>query len=460
MKNVQTTFNSCPPLPAQSGRGERGEGPTSRNAPAQSGRGERGEGPTTRKTLLPALLLATAAILPVACGRTTEPPKETKVEKAADVYTCPMHPSVVSDKPGSCPICGMALVKRQTADHSQHAASGIQAISLSPEQRVTANVKTVAVALETHTGDLVTTGRVTLDERRVAQVTAYTAGRIERLLVNFTGDTVRRGQAVAAIYSPDLFATQQEYLLALENRERMHRAGFAGARSASDDLVESTRQRLLLSGMTSSQIETLERTKKPIFATSVVSPVSGVVTKKLAVEQQYVAIGQPLFEVADLSRVWVEADVYEQQIPDVRIGQDVEITTPAAPGRTFAGKVSFIAPLLAGATRTARVRVDLANPGLVLKPDLYVNVRITGLPAAPHIMVPASAVIDRGQSQFVWIETGAGTYEPREVRTGGRHGEMTVIVSGIEAGDQVVVEGGFLLDSEAQLRGAGESHVH
>lgn len=415
------------------------------------------------KQIFLAALVATSTILPVACKRAEKiESKETKVEKAADVYTCPMHPSIVSDKPGHCPICGMALVKR--TDHASHSPSGanVGAISLSPEQRVTANVKTVRVALDTHTGELVTTGRVTFDERRLAQVSAYTAGRIEHLYVNFTGDAVRRGQAVGTIYSPDLFATQQEYLLAIENRDRMHRAGFAGARSASDDLVESTRRRLMLFGMTAGQVAQLERSRKPIFATTIISPVTGVVTRKLAVEQQYVTQGQPLLEIADLSTVWVEADVYEQQLPSVRLGDRVEITAAAIPGHTFTGKVSFIVPVIAGATRTARVRVELPNPGLQLKPDMYVNARILGAPAPPHIMVPASAVIDRGQKQFVWVETAPNAYEPREVTTGGRHGEAIVIASGLHEGDNVVVEGGFLLDSEAQLRGGapGEGHEH
>ena len=197
-------------------------------------------------------------------------------------------------------------------------------------------------------------------------------------------------------------------------------------------------------------------------ATNVMSPVSGIVTRKLAVEQQYVAQGQPLLEIADLSNVWVEADVYEQQLSSVKIGDRVEITAAAIPGQTFTGKISFIVPVLEGATRTARVRIELANPRLQLKPDMYVNARIVGAPAPPHIMVPASAVVDRGQKQFVWVESQPGTYEPRIVTTGGRHGQAMVIASGLAEGDNVVVEGGFLLDSEAQLRGAtgGDSHVH
>jgi Cu(I)/Ag(I) efflux system membrane fusion protein len=416
-----------------------------------------------KRELLFATLLATS-LLPIACkpSESIATASDTTVEKAADVYICPMHPTVVSPTPGSCPICGMALVKREPAAPAASTASGdLQAIALSPEQRVTANVRTVKVVLDTHTGELVTTGRVTFDERRLAQITSYSAGRIEKLYANFTGDTVRRGEVVATIYSPDLFATQQEYLLALQNRERMRRAGFDNARNASEDLVESTRRRLSLMGMSASQITQLERSGKPIFATNVVAPVSGIVTRKLAVDQQYVAQGQPLLEVADLSRVWVEADVYEQQLPDVKLGQVVEITSPAVPGTTLRGTVGFIQPVLTGATRTARVRIELPNPSLTLKPDMYVNVRIIGEPAPPHIMVPATAVLDRGQKKFVWVETTQGSFEPREVQTGQRHGEAVVIVSGIAAGDSVVVEGGFLLDSEAQLRSATDGgHAH
>ncbi|HEX7153875.1 MAG TPA: efflux RND transporter periplasmic adaptor subunit [Thermoanaerobaculia bacterium] len=411
------------------------------------------------------MILTMAAVAVLGCNRAEKNAATTttgtkKEAAAASVYYCPMHPTVTSDKPGSCPICGMALVVREH-DHGAAAIaqagsvdSSLQNISLSPEQRVTANVRTTRVAADTHTGDLVTTGRVTFDERRVAQVTAYSAGRVERMFVNFTGDSVRKGQAVAALYSPDLYATQKEYLLALENRTRMRKAGFAGARSASEDLVESTRRRLSLFGMTEAQIRQLERTSKVITATNVTSTVNGIVTKKLVVDQQYVEQGQPLLEVADLSQVWVEADVYEQQLPDVRLGQRVVITSAANPGLELPGTVSFIVPVLAGTTRTARVRIDLSNPGLQLKPDMYVNVRIFGAPAAAHIMVPPSAVVDRGQRQFVWVETSPGTFEPREVKIGPRHGEQVVIVSGLRGGETIVVEGGFLLDSEAQLRAA------
>ena len=412
----------------------------------------------TRKTISVLLALAIVGITGFAVYYVTSHDESQHSATASDTYYCPMHPTVTSDKPGSCPICGMALVKREVAPSPAAAelvsSGSIGAVSLSPEQRVTANVRTIRLEPATHTSELVTTGRVTFDERRLAQVTAYSAGRIERLFVNFTGDTVRRGQTVASIYSPDLFATQQEYLLALSNRERMRRAGFSDARSASEDLVDSTRRRLMLLGMTAPQIQQLESGSKPLMNTGVISPVSGVVTKKLVVPQQYVETGQPLFEIADLSSVWVEADVYEQQLPEIRLGQRVLITSPSFPDTEFPGTVSFIQPVLAGQTRTASVRVELSNPRLQLKPDMYVSVRIFGAPAPAHLMVPKTAVIDRGQKQYVWVERAPGSYEPREVKTGARHGEQIVIHSGVVAGETVVVEGGFLLDSEAQLRGA------
>ena len=415
-----------------------------------------------KRNLIVALALAAAAIAALIWWRTraTKPEAKTTAtetasakEQAKDVYYCPMHPSVTSDGPGSCPICGMALVKRAAPAAATAADPSLSAVSLSPEQRVTANVRTMEMHLGTHTGELVTTGRVTFDERRRAQVTSYTQGRIERLYVNFTGDSVRRGQTVASIYSPDLYATQQEYLVALANQQRMRNAGFTDARSASQDLVDSTRRRLMLLGMSQGQISQLERSGKPLYTTSIVAPVSGIVTNKLVVPQQYVAQGQPLLEVADLSTVWVEADVYEQQLPDIRIGQRVTITSPAIPGQEFPGTVSFIQPVLAGQTRTATVRVELANRQLLLKPDMYVSVKVFGTEIPAHMMVPATAVIDRGQKRYVWVETQPGTYEPREVTTGARHGESVVIAAGLHEGEKIVTEGGFLLDSEAQLRG-------
>jgi Cu(I)/Ag(I) efflux system membrane fusion protein len=379
----------------------------------------------------------------------------------ASLYTCPMHPTVQADKPGNCPICGMKLVKRaasQPTDAATQIANsaklepGGAVVTLSPSQRALANVKTVQVALTASATEVVANGRVTFDERRVAQVTSYTAGRIEQLHVNFTGDTVVRGRAVATIYSPDLYATQQEYLLALANRERMRSAGFAQARTAAGDLVDSTRRRLQLYGMTTGQINRLASGGKPFFTTTIFSSVSGIVTRKLVVPQQYVAQGQALFEVTDLSVVWVEADVYEQDLSKIAVGQRVSVTAPALPGVTLPGTVAFVQPIVTGEGRTTRVRVELPNRNLQLKPDMYVSVTLFGGKGRSALTVPPTAVLDRGQQQFVWVEVSTGNFSPRRVTLGARTAERVEILSGLNAGDIVAVEGGFLLDSEAQLR--------
>ena len=379
----------------------------------------------------------------------------------ASIYYCPMHPTVTSDKPGNCPICGMKLVKMtgstqadaatQIAD-SARLAPGAAMVTLSPAQRALANVKTARVTMTTSTDEVVANGRVTFDERRVAQVTSYTAGRIEQLYVNFTGDSVVRGRTVATIYSPDLYATQQEYLLALANSQRMRSAGFAQARTAADDLVDSTRRRLQLFGMTNAQIDRLASGGKPFFTTPILSPVSGIVTQKLVVPQQYVAQGQALFQVTDLSTVWVEADVYEQDLSKIAIGQRVSVTAASLPGVTLPGTVAFVQPVVTGESRTTRVRVELPNRNLQLKPDMYVSVRLFGGTGRPALTVPPTAILDRGQQQFVWVEVSPGSFSPRQVTVGARTTQHVEVLSGLNAGDIVAVEGGFLLDSEAQLR--------
>ncbi|HVR42869.1 MAG TPA: efflux RND transporter periplasmic adaptor subunit [Thermoanaerobaculia bacterium] len=383
---------------------------------------------------------------------------ERAAEEAA-LYYCPMHPTITSDAPGNCPICGMSLIRRVATDSeaARLAAAGstaaLERISLSPTQRVIGNLATVPAEIAEWDERLTTTGSVTLDESRLSQVTAWIGGRIERLFVEFTGDLVRRGQPVALIYSPELYSTQQEYLLALANRERMRTAGFPDARSAADDLVDSTRRRLRLFGMSEPEIDELARNGTPFYTTTLHAPVSGIVVRKNVVPQQYVETGQPLLELADLSTVWVEADVYEKDLARIELGQAATIVSPAWPGRTFTGRVSFVEPLLSMQSRTNRVRIALPNPDMRLKPGMYVSVELaSGADRGSAVMVPRTAVVDRGDEQWVWVEAGAGAYEPRRVTTGGASGERIAILNGLRAGENVVVQGGFLLDSEARLR--------
>lgn len=408
---------------------------------------------TNRRPIILAALLAiviSVIVGGVAWNRGGHPAGAHETEAAT--YYCPMHPTVTSHKPGNCPICGMKLVKRTGSKQADVAAQiadsarlepAIANVSISPAQRVMANVQTMRVQPATSSTELVTTGRVTFDERRLAQVTAYTAGRIEHLYVNFTGDTVTRGRTVATIYSPDLYATQREYLVALGSPAALGK-----------ELADSSRRRLLLLGMTAAQVAQVARTGQAIATTSIIAPVSGIVTRKLVVPQQYVTAGQTLFEVADLSTVWVEADVYEHDLAGITVGQRVSVSAPALPGAELAGSIAFIQPVVSGESRTIRVRVELPNRNLQLKPEMYVTVKLFGGTARTALMVPATAVIDRGQQQFVWVEVAPGTFAPRQVTIGTRTPDRVEIVSGLAAGESVVVEGAFLIDSESQLRAA------
>ncbi|HXI11146.1 MAG TPA: efflux RND transporter periplasmic adaptor subunit [Thermoanaerobaculia bacterium] len=369
----------------------------------------------------------------------------------ATTHYCPMHPSVTAGKPGNCPICGMRLVKRTASKQADVASQiansarldpAVPTVSITPAQRVMANVRTARIVPTTSSSEILTTGRVTFDERRLAQVTAYTGGRIEQLFVNFTGDNVTRGRTVATIYSPDLYATQREYLVAL------------GSPGLGRELAESGRRRLRLLGMSDSQIAQVARSGKPITSTAITAPVSGIVTRKLVVPQQYVTAGQTLFEVADLSTVWVEADVYEQDLSKIAIGQRVSVTVPSLSGVTLAGTIAFVQPTVTGESRSTRVRIELPNRNFVLKPDMYVSVRLFGDPGRPTLFVPTTAIVDRGQQQFIWVEVSPGSFAPRQVTMGSRTPENVEITSGLTAGETIAIEGGFLLDSEAQLRGS------
>ncbi|HET7712107.1 MAG TPA: efflux RND transporter periplasmic adaptor subunit [Thermoanaerobaculia bacterium] len=418
-------------------------------------------------TLIVVALLLLGSVSAFVWNRLSDREEHRHAEEAATYY-CPMHPTVTSDRPGSCPICGMRLVKRtqsRDADVAAQIAAGARlqpegtTIGVSPNQQVLANVRVEKAVLGTADNELVTTGRVTFDERRVAQVTSYTGGRVEQLFANFTGDFVRRGTAVATVYSPDLYAAQREYVVALQNRERTQASAYPQARAAADQLVESSRRRLLLLGFPSSQIDRIARGSLtrtvPIVAT-----VSGVVTRKFVVPQQNVMAGEPLVELADLSVVWVEADISEADLPRVSIGQRAAISSPSLPGSRLDGRVAFIQPVVAGASRTVRVRIELPNRNLQLRPEMYVSVTLFGSAGRAVVTVPASAVIDRGGRQFVWVSTGPATFAARQVTVGTRTSDRVEILSGLTAGEAVVSEGAFLIDSEAQIRAATAGATH
>jgi len=372
-------------------------------------------------------------------------------------YTCPMHPFIIKDKPGACPICGMSLVPVKKAEEGKPKEGEMEMlehVSLSPTQLVMANVATVKVDRVPLAKEVAAVGIVQYDQTRQARVTAWVAGRLDRLYVNSVGAWVSKGRPVAEVYSPDLVSAQQEYLLALRSREQFKNSPVQAISQGGEGLVASARQRLKLMGVKDYQIKALEKSGNPNIRLPIYTPLSGIVIEKIALEGQYVNVGDPLFNIADLSTVWVEVEVYEGDFPFVKTGQKVDIVSQSYPGKIFTGRVSFVYPFLDPKTRTVKVRVELSNPGLRLKPDMFVNAVIK-MPLGDVLAVPVAAVLDTGKRQVVWVEKEPGMFAPRDVKTGARVGDHVQILSGLLRGDKVAATGAYLIDSEAQLKGGG-----
>lgn len=396
---------------------------------------------------------------------------EYEVGKAEKyIYTCPMHPSVIKDRPGACPVCGMNLVKKSVIDTSRSAGQVSEAIkqekmseigsvgeemvqvTLSPTQRLLANVATEPVTRRNLSGEIYTVGKIDYDETNLAHVAARIGGRVDKLYVDFTGKEVKKGEPLLEIYSPDLVSAQQEYLLALNTYEKLKSSSLDEATQNSQSLLEASQEKLLLWGITEDQITELKTTKKVKTHMVIYSPTSGTVIEKLVREGMYVMEGENLYDIADLKNVWMFGDIYDSEISDVKIGQEVEVKTQAYPDEVFTGRISFIEPALNPTTRTAKIRADFPNPHNILKPEMYVEVKIKSGEYQNCLTIPASAVINTGHIVMAWVEKEPNVFVPRDVRLGEKLGDFYVVLDGLSEGEMVVSQGGFLIDSEAQLR--------
>ena len=364
-------------------------------------------------------------------------------------YTCPMHPSVRSDKPGACPVCGMALVKKTVArPSSEDELKDLGKVSLSPTQRVVANVSTVPVERRTLQKVLSAVGVVSIAEPNFLHISMRFPGRLERLHLNYTGQKVNVGDPVADVYSPEAISAQQEYLLALNMYESNKNVGVS---NSAETLLDLSRQKLLRWGFTQRQIADLEKGRKVQDVVTIHSPVHGTVLKRNVDVQHYAAEGEDLYDVADLSVVWIYLDVYEKDLRYVSVGQPVTIKTEAYPGEVFSGKVVFIEPTLNAETRTVRVRTEFANAAGKLKPNMYANAEIKKqIPNA--LVVPASAILATGKRTVVWVEGESNTFEPRDVTIGSSTDGTVEITGGVREGEHVAATGGFLIDSESALQ--------
>ncbi len=430
----------------------------------------------------------------------------------ADKYTCGMHPFIISDKPGNCPICGMKLTKIEgsqapggaTATASAPAAKpsggprkilfyrnpmnpnvtsqgpakdamgmdyvpvyedeakgsgggnlpeGYATVQVGEERVRLAGIQSATAVRETISNPVRATGVVVPDETRVRRVQSKIEGWIEKLHTNFTGQTVTKGQPLMEIYSPDLVATQREYLLARAGVDRMKESPYEDARQMSSGLAEAARTRLKLFDVPESFVVELERTGQVRRTVTLNAPVSGYVTGKEIFEGTRVMPGMDLLTVTDLSRVWIDADLYEYEAQSVRVGQTAALDTVADPGGKMKGRVAFIYPTLSPETRTLKVRFEFPNPGLRLKPQMYANVSLD-LHGVTGVVIPDSALIETGVRQIAFVDTGDGSFEPREVKVGVRGNGKAQVLSGVKAGEKVAVQANFLLDSESKLRAA------
>ncbi len=369
-------------------------------------------------------------------------------------WTCSMHPQIRQPKPGQCPLCGMDLIP--VADSEGDEATGPTELRLSAKARKLAEIQTSPVERREVTAEVRMVGKVDYDETRVSYITAWVPGRLDRLHVNFTGVEVKRGDPMLSLYSPELLAAQEELLQAVATVRSLEDSDVSVVKRTAAGMVEATREKLRLWGFTPGQIEEIEERGVASDHMTIFSPASGVVVQKSALEGEYVKTGARIYTIADLSTVWVMLDAYESDLQWVRSGQEVEFQAEAFPGETFTGKIEFIDPVLDPSTRTARVRVSLANPRGKLKPEMFVRAVVkAGLRARPGeespLVIPASAPLITGRRSVVYVEKEPGLYEGREVVLGRRAGDYYIVEEGLAEGERVVTQGNFKIDSAIQI---------
>src|SRR5215467_1886866 len=331
-------------------------------------------------------------------------------------------------------------------------------VEITPERMQSIGVRTGRVEYKNIESDIRATGNVSVDERRLAYVQTRYPGWIKDTFVSATYQFVKKGQPLFTIYSPELVASEQEYLLAKANMQRVSQSSVQGVSAGADTLLRAARERLTQWNLSDSDITQLETGGKPITDFSFKSPVSGYVIERMALPNAYVQPDMRLYTIADLSSVWVQGQIFQEDTGKLKPGDPAEITVDAYPNRRFHARVEQILPQIDPSTRTLQVRLTVPNSNLLLKPGMFVNVRLV-LPLGRQLFVPASAVLQGGTRQVVFISRGQGTFDPREVQLGSRTDDGFVVLKGLQAGDVVVTSANFLIDSESQLQAAAGSYA-
>ena len=359
------------------------------------------------------------------------------------IWTCSMHPQIRQNEPGACPICGMDLIPLEEDDNE-----GIDpnAISMSATAMQLANVQTAVVGAINHVKEVRLNGKIKEDERLLFSQSSHVPGRIENLSVNFTGDYVRKGQVIASVYSPELVTAQEELFQAQKMQD------------SQPQLFSAAREKLKRWKLTDSQINQMLQSGVATTTFDIRADVSGSVIQKMVNVGDYVERGQPIYEIADLSRVWVLFDIYESDMEWVNSGDKVEYTVASLPGKTFTGTITFLDPVINPTTRVAKARVVTANRGLRLKPEMFVSgiLQAELKKTADAVVVPKSAVMWTGQRSVVYVKSVSNqglNFQMREVTLGPSLGESFVINDGLEMGEEIAINGTFSIDAAAQLAG-------
>jgi Cu(I)/Ag(I) efflux system membrane fusion protein len=400
-------------------------------------------------TLLAFVSVASFVAWRVELGKTSGPSTSAARKAGTALYRCPMHPSYTSDKPGECPICGMSLERVEAgAATADEAASGdvpglvtVQ-IPVERTQRIGVRLARVEAGALGEGRSLV--GFVAPDETRMKRVQLRVAGWVQDVVVNRTGELVKTDQPMLSLYSPELYQSEREYLIAMGEGGAGHDAG----------AHDASRERLRLLGVPDDEVARLERERTASSRLTLRSPVTGTVLERNLVEGQYVGAETPLFTVADLSRVWVLVDLYEMDQGRVKVGDRARFTADGVPGRTFDARIDFVYPTISNETRTLKARLVLDNRDGVLRPGMYGQVEVSTSRGHAALVVPAEAVVNTGEVSYVFLARGGGRFEPRRVWTGRGDGDRITVLQGLAEGDTVVASASFLIDSESRLKAA------
>ena len=407
------------------------------------------------------------------------------------IFRCPMHPTVVADRAGSCPICGMDLVADASAPDTRPSRdrkvaywrapmdpgytsetpgtspmgmdlipvyedelSAAGTVQIDPVTVQNIGVKIAVAERRPLSRKIRAVGRVDYDETRMTDVNTKVDGWVEKLFVDYTGQVLKKGQPLLEIYSPELVAAQEEYLTAHDYHLRLQRSSSGDVVAGAGDLLRAAAQRLRYWDITDQQIAALQHTREVKRTMRVYSPQQGIVVHKAVFEGAHIKSGQHLYRIGDLANVWVYANVYEYELPWVQVGQSAEVELSYLPGRTFQGKVTHIYPFLDAKTRTVKVRMSFSNPDMALKPEMYANVNIRSTVSRDGLAVPVQAVIRSGERNVVVVALGKGRFQPRDVQLGVEADGFLQILAGLRAGERIVSSAQFLIDSESNLKAA------